>query len=88
MQMAVKNTSDTYFSRVQITTKLMDQRDAELGNDLSYYELPPHSSRIFTPWLYSLKPGKIKNAEYNITASVFIPIESFTVEAEPVKSED
>lgn len=88
IQLAVKNTSDTYFSRVQVTTKLMDQRDAELGNDLSYYELPPHSSKIFTPWITSLKPGKIKNAEYVMTASVFIPIESFTVEASPVKSED
>tara|TARA_B100001564_G_scaffold137263_1_gene115228 strand:+ start:86 stop:808 length:723 start_codon:yes stop_codon:yes gene_type:complete len=88
MQIAIKNTSDTFFSRVQVTTKLVDQRDAELADDLSFDALPPHSSKIFTPWLYSLKPGKIKNAEYNITASVFIPIESFTIEAEPVKSED
>ena len=60
MQIAIKNTSDTFFSRVQVTTKLVDQRDAELADDLSFDALPPHSSKIFTPWLYSLKPGKIK----------------------------
>lgn len=88
MQVGIKNTSDTYYSRVQVTTKLIDQRDAELADDVSYDSLEPKASKIFTPWLYSLKPGKIKNAQYNITASVFIPIKSYTVEAVPVLNED
>ena len=88
MQVGIKNTSETYYSRVQVTTKLMDQRDAELADDVSYDSLEPKASKIFSPYMYSLKPGKIKNAQYNITASVFIPIKSYTVEAVPVLSED
>ena len=42
----------------------------------------------FNPSFWGLKPGKIKNGTINVTASVFVPIETFTAEATPEPSKD
>lgn len=84
----VKNTSDDYISRVQVTMKAMDQRDAQIMEDLSYETLPPKSIKAMRPGFWGLAPGKMKNGQFVVTASVFLPVESFTAEATPVLSDD
>jgi hypothetical protein len=42
----------------------------------------------FTPSFWGLKPGKIKNGTINVTASVFVPIDTYTAEATPKPSDD
>ena len=64
----------------------MDQRDAQLEDTMDYEALPGKSSKTFTPSFWGLKPGKIKNGTINVTASVFVPIETFTAEATPKPS--
>jgi hypothetical protein len=85
---SIRNTSDSYIARAQTTLKLMDQRDAQLEDTMDYRELPAKSSMTFNPSFWGLKPGKIKNGTINVTASVFVPIETFTAEATPEPSKD
>ena len=88
MVSSIRNTSDSYIARAQTTLKLMDQRDAQLEDTYDYRELPAKSSMTFTPSFWGLKPGKIKNGTINVTASVFVPIETYTAEATPKPSDD
>ena len=83
---SIRNTSDSYIARAQTTLKLMDQRDAQLEDTMDYEALPGKSSKTFNPSFWGLKPGKIKNGTINVTASVFVPIETFTAEATPKPS--
>ena len=85
---SIRNTSDSYIARAQTTLKLMDQRDAQLEDTMDYEALPAKSSKTFQPSFWGLKPGKIKNGTINVTASVFVPIETFTAEATPKPSSD
>ena len=87
MTISIRNTSDSYIARAQTTLKLMDQRDAQLEDTMDYRELPAKSSMTFTPSFWGLKPGKIKNGTINVTASVFVPIETYTAEATPGPSD-
>jgi len=84
----VKNTSDDYISRVQITMKAMDQRDAQIEEDVRAETLPPKAITTIQPYMWGLAPGKMKNGQFVVTASVFLPIESYTAEATPVLSND
>ena len=88
MVSSIRNTSDSYIARAQTTLKLMDQRDAQLEDTYDYRELPAKSSMTFTPSFWGLKPGKIKNGTINVTASVFVPIDTYTAEATPKPSDD
>ena len=88
MVSGIRNTSDSYIARAQTTLKLMDQRDAQLEDTYDYRELPAKSSMTFTPSFWGLKPGKIKNGTINVTASVFVPIDTYTAEATPKPSDD
>ena len=85
---SVRNTSDDFIARAQTTLKLMDQRDAQLEDTQDYRELPAKSSVTFEPSFWGLKPGKIKNGSIVVTASVFVPIDTFTAEATPKPSTD
>ena len=85
---SVRNTSDDFIARAQTTLKLMDQRDAQLEDTYDYRELPAKSAVTFQPSFWGLKPGKIKNGSIVVTASVFVPIDTFTAEATPKPSSD
>ena len=76
-----RNISDTHIERVQLTSKLQDQRDAVIEEDLSYSTLPSKSAFFAEPRFWGLKAGKLKNASIVMTASVFIPIDTYTAEA-------
>ena len=76
-----RNISDTYIDRAQLNTKLMDQRDAEIESSIDYESLPSKSSWLCEPSFWNIKPGKIKNAEIVLSASIFVPIGTFTGEA-------
>ena len=83
-----RNISDTYIDRAQLNTKLMDQRDAEIDSNIDYESLPSKSSWLCEPSFWGVKPGKIKNAEIVISASIFVPIGTFTGEATATLSKD
>ena len=83
-----RNISDTYIDRAQLNTKLMDQRDAEIDSNISYESLPSKSSWLCEPSFWNIKPGKIKNAEIVLSASIFVPIGTFTGEATATLSKD
>ena len=88
IQAGIRNTSDNYIARAQITVKAMDQRDAQVDDNVDYEAIPAKSGHTFEPSFYGLKPGKMKNGSFSITASVFLPVESFSLEAEPTLSYD
>ena len=79
----IRNTSDSYIPRAQLSVKAMDQRDAQIDDCVDYEVLPAKSSHTFSPSFWGLKPKKMKNGVLSISASVFLPIESFSLEAEP-----
>jgi hypothetical protein len=84
----MRNTSDNFIARGQVTLKLMDQRDAELESSVDYEAFPAKAGHVFQPSFWGLAPGKIKNASFTVTASVFVPVENYTAEATPTLSED
>lgn len=84
----IRNTSDSYIARAQVTVKAMDQRDAQIDDRMDYEAIPAKTGRTFEPNFWGLKPGKMKNGSFSITASVFLPVESFSVEAEPTLSDE
>lgn len=88
MYLGIRNTSDSYIARAQTTLKVMDQRDAQIEDTYDYRELPAKSSVTFNPSFWGLQPGKIKNGTFNVTASVFVPIDTYTAEATPKPSKD
>ncbi|GIT35519.1 MAG: hypothetical protein Ct9H300mP4_18380 [Gammaproteobacteria bacterium] len=83
-----RNISDTHIERVQISAKLQDQRDALIEEDVSYDTLPSKSAYIAEPNFWGLKAGKLKNASLVMTASVFVPIDTYSAEASAVLTED
>jgi hypothetical protein len=76
-----RNISDTHIERAQLDTRLMDQRDAEIADSTDYESLPSKSSWLCEPSFWGIKPGKMKNAEIVLSASIFVPIGTFTGEA-------
>tara|TARA_Y100000768_G_scaffold385778_1_gene372635 strand:+ start:864 stop:1592 length:729 start_codon:yes stop_codon:yes gene_type:complete len=84
----IRNTSDDYIARAQVTVKAMDQRDAQVDDNVDYYELPAKTGRVFTPSFWSLKYGKLKNGAFNVSASVYLPIAQFAAEGTPKLSDD
>ena len=76
-----RNISDTYIERAQLTTKLIDQRDAEIDSTVDYNPVPSKSAYLFQPSFWGVKAGKAKNAELKFSASIFVPLETFTAEA-------
>jgi hypothetical protein len=83
----VRNTSDDYIARAQISVKAMDQRDAQIDDTIDYEALAAKSGRIFSPSFWGLKYGKMKNGAFVISSSVFLPIESYSAEGTPVKED-
>ncbi len=83
-----RNISDTYIDRAQLNTRIMDQRDAEIESDISYESMPSKSSWLCYPSFWGIKPGKIKNGEIVLSASIFVPIGTFTGEATATPSKD
>ncbi|MCS5623288.1 MAG: hypothetical protein NZ735_04960 [Candidatus Marinimicrobia bacterium] len=83
-----RNISDTSMDRAQLNTKIMDQRDAEIDSDISYESMPSKSSWLCEPSFWSIKPGKVKNGEVVLSASIFVPIGTFTGEAIATPSKD
>ena len=84
----MRNTSDDFIARGQITLKLMDQRDAQIEESQDYEAFPAKSGKVFQPSFWGIKPGKIKNATINVTASVYVPVETYTAEATPTLSDE
>jgi hypothetical protein len=84
----VRNTSDQYISRAQVTIKAMDQRDAQIEDTVDYASIPSHSGHVFEPSFYGLKYGKLKNGTFEISASVYLPVSSYSAEGTPVLEED
>ena len=76
-----RNISDTHIERAQLTTKLIDQRDAEIDSTEDYNPVPSKSAYLFEPNFYGVKAGKAKNAEIKFTSSIFVPMDTFTAEA-------
>ena len=83
-----RNISDTHIERVQLSCKLQDQRDAVIEEDISYDTLPSKSAYLAQPSFWGLKAGKLKNANLVMSASVFVPIETYSAEAFATLSED
>lgn len=83
----VRNTSDEYIARAQISVKAMDQRDAQIEDTIDYEALAAKSGKVFTPSFWGLKYGKMKNGAFVISASVFLPIESYSAEGTPIKED-
>ena len=83
-----RNISDTHIERVQLSSKLQDQRDAVIEEDVSYDTLPSKSAYLAQPSFWGLKAGKLKNASLVMTASVFIPIDTYSAVASATLSED
>jgi hypothetical protein len=83
----VRNTSEDYITRAQISVKAMDQRDAQIDDTIDYEALAAKSGRTFRPSFWGLKYGKMKNGAFVISASVFLPIESYSAEGTPVKED-
>ena len=55
----MRNTSDSFIARGQVTLKLMDQRDAELEK-FDYEAFPAKSGHVFEPSFWNLAPIKIR----------------------------
>jgi hypothetical protein len=83
-----RNISDTHIERVQLSSKLQDQRDAVIEEDKTYSTLPSKSAFLAEPRFWGLKAGKLKNASVVMTASVFIPIDTYTAQASSTLDED
>lgn len=83
-----RNISDTHIERAQLTSKLIDQRDAEIESNEDYNPVPSKSGYLFTPSFYGVKGAKAKNSEIKFTASIFVPMDSFTAEATATLSDD
>ena len=77
-----RNISDTHIERAQLTTKLIDQRDAEIESNVDYNPVPSKSAYLFQPSFWGIKSGKAKNAEIKFSGSIFVPLDTFTAEAE------
>jgi len=83
-----RNISDTHIERAQLTTKLIDQRDAEIETIVDYNPVPSKSAYLFQPSFWGVKPGKAKNSEIKFTSSIFVPMDTFTAEATATLEED
>ena len=83
-----RNISTTHIERAQLTTKLLDQRDAEIESSVDYNAVPSKSSYLFQPSFYSIKAGKVKNAEIKFTSSIFVPTNTFTAKATATLEKD
>ncbi len=92
IQLAIKagfrNISDTYIDRVQLNARILDQREAEIESDIRYESMPSKSAWLCEPSFWGIKPGKVKNGEISLNASVFVPIGTFTSEATATLSKD
>jgi len=88
MRSAIRNSSKDYIARAQLDVKLLDQRDAEITESYDYYSLPSKASQVYNPSFWDLKPKKCVNANFNISASVYTPVERYTAEASATLSED
>lgn len=84
----IRNTSEQYIAKAQVTVKAMDQRDAQIEDSYDYSELPAKTGKVYSPSFYGLKYGKLKNGEFKASASVFLPIDTYAVEATPKYSDD
>tara|TARA_B100000795_G_C22740642_1_gene415194 strand:- start:116 stop:868 length:753 start_codon:yes stop_codon:yes gene_type:complete len=76
-----RNISDTHIERAQLTSKLIDQRDAEIESNVDYNPVPSKSGYLFQPSFYGVKAGKAKNAELKFSASIFVPLDTFTAQS-------
>jgi len=83
-----RNISDTHIERAQLTTKLIDQRDAEIESNVDYNPVPSKSAYLFQPSFWGIKSGKAKNAEIKFSGSIFVPLDTFTAEAEATLNDD
>ena len=84
----IRNTSDQYIARAQMTTKARDPRDAQIDDNVDYEALPAKTGKVFEPSFWGLKYGKLKNGSFNVSASVFLPVDTYSAEATPKLSED
>ena len=84
----IRNTSEQYIAKAQVTVKAMDQRDAQVEDSVDWSELPAKTGKVYSPSFYGLKYGKLKNGEFKASASVFLPIDTYAVEATPKYSDD
>ena len=84
----VRNTSDQYISRAQVTVKAMDQRDAQIDDTVDYASIPSKSGHVFRPSFWGLKYGKLKNGSFVVSASVYLPVSHYSAEGTPVLEED
>jgi|TARA_Y100000031_G_scaffold24942_1_gene26772 hypothetical protein len=76
-----RNISDTHIERAQLSTKLIDQRDAEIESTVDYNPVPSKSAYLFEPRFWGIKAAKVKNAELIFSGSIFVPMDTFTAEA-------
>ena len=81
IKVGFRNISDSHIERAQLTTKLIDQRDAEIEESVDYNPVTSKSAYLFEPSFYNIKPGKVKNAEIKFSSSIFVPISTHTAEA-------
>ena len=88
IKVGFRNISDSHIERAQLTTKLIDQRDAEIEESVDYNPVPSKSAYLFEPSFWGIKPGKVKNAEIKLSSSIFVPIATYTAEATKVTLED
>ena len=83
-----RNISDTHIERAQLSTRLLDQRDAEIESSVDYNPVPSKSAYLFQPSFYGIKAGKAKNSEIKFNSSIFVPMDTFTAEATATLAED
>ena len=83
-----RNISDTHIERAQLSTRLLDQRDAEIESSEDYNPVPSKSAYLFQPSFYGIKAGKAKNSEIKFNSSIFVPMDTFTAEATATLAED
>ena len=88
LKAGVRNTTHSYIARAQMSVRLLDQREALIEDNWDYTSLAAKAMYTFNPGFYGLNPGKIKNAKFEITASVYVPVDTFTAEAVPTQAKD
>ena len=81
IKVGFRNISDSHIERAQLSTKLIDQRDAEIEASVDHNPVPSKSAYLFEPSFWNIKPGKVKNAEIKMSCSIYVPIGTYTAEA-------
>jgi hypothetical protein len=84
----IRNTSDQFIAKAQVSVKAMDQRDAQVEDSYDASELPAKTGKNYNPSFWGLKYGKLKNGEFKASASIWLPIDSYAGEATPKLSDD